>query len=107
MKGILWDLVTDHVIIGIEHPIPPNVTDIRVIPGTIQSIPESIPEVDDRVRVPHVTEFGEFGDVEIDARCRSRVIQLDATLDAKIYLLSVCHREADETTLNTLQKLSD
>jgi len=63
--------VTDHVVVGIEHPIPPNVTNVRVVPGTVQSIPD----VDKRVRVPHVAEVDEFGDVEIYACGRSRVIQ--------------------------------
>lgn len=62
-------LITDHVIVGVEHSIPSDVSNVRVVPGTVQAVPD----VDQRARIPKVTKFDELGNIEIDARGRSGV----------------------------------
>ena len=66
-----WILTTDHVVVGVEHSVPPNVPNVRVAPEAVQAVPD----VDQRVRTPHIAEGDEFGDVEINAFCRPEVIQ--------------------------------
>lgn len=35
----LWTPITDHVVVGVEQSIPPNVSNVRVGPGAVQAVP--------------------------------------------------------------------
>jgi len=32
-------LITDHVVVSVEHLISPDISNIRVVPGLVQAIP--------------------------------------------------------------------
>ena len=65
-------LVADHVVVGVEHLVSPNISNVGVGPGLVQAAPH----VEQRVRVPQTTEFNEFGDVETNTCGRSRVLSV-------------------------------
>ena len=67
----MWVLVTNHIVVGIEHFITLDFSDVRIV----HSIVQAVPDVDQRVRVPQITEDDKLSDIKSNAPGRSGAVQ--------------------------------